>query len=340
MIDMTGATLNKWHQPEPSPRFVAKHPAADVDTWRDMRQRVVDLAALQGWSKAETGRRIGMPESTFSQWLSGTLEGILENANNPVAKWLEAVEENAGIASGLPSSPAFFRTKAAIEIHATLQLAQVISGFVTVTLEAGRGKTEACRAYRDSRPHVHMVTLNPKVKTVHGAMNLLSRKLGIRVFNQAELVETIGERLSRGGEGALLIIDEAQHADAESINQFRYFSDNFKVGVAIIGNAEIRRRMSQGGANSASRDQIVSRVDKNLKRDPGRTEDVRAFIEAWGITEPSSVKFLTGIGMKGGALRQIDRTIKIAHLLVQGTNEQLEKRHLEAAWKNRDVEDL
>ncbi len=340
MIDMTAATLNKWHQPEPSPKFVAKHSSADVETWRELRQRVVDLAALQSWSKAETGRRIGMAESTFSQWLSGTLDGVLENANNPVSKWLEAVEENAGIASGLPSSPAFFRTKAAVEIHATLQLAQVMSGVVTITLDAGRGKTEACRAYRDSRPHVHMVTLNPKVKTVHGALNLLSRKLGIRVYNQAELVETIGERLSRGSEGALLIIDEAQHADAESINQFRYFSDNFKVGIAIVGNAEIGRRMSQGGNNSASRDQIVSRVDKNLKRDPGRAEDVRAFIEAWGISEPSCVKFLTGIGMKGGALRQIDRTIRIAHLLIHGSGETLEKKHLEAAWRNRDVEDL
>jgi len=340
MIDMSGASLNKWHEPDPSPKFVAKHPAGDVDAWRGLRSRVVDIAALQSWSKAETGRRIGMAESSFSQWLSGTLDGVLDNANSTVSKWLEAVEENAGLSSGLAQSPSFIRTRAAMEIHGTLQLAQMISGFVTVTLDAGRGKTTACAAYRDARPHVHMVTLNPKVKSVHGAMSLLARKLGVRVFNPADLIETIGERLSRGSDGALLIIDEAQHADAETINQFRYFSDNYKIGIAMVGNAAIRTRLAQGHTNSSSRDQIVSRIDKNLKNDPGRAEDVRMFIEAWGITDPACVKFLTGIGMKGGALRQVDRTIKIASLLIHGSGETLEKKHLEAAWKNRDVEEL
>lgn len=340
MNDMTGASLTKWHQPEPTPKFLAKHPANDVETWRDLRSQVVDLAAIQGWSKAETGRRIGMPESTFSQWLSGTLDGVLDNANTPVAKWLETVAEHALMASGLPTSPSFIRTRAAIEIHATLQLAQLVSGLVTITLDTGRGKTFACNAYRNSRPHVHMVTLNPKVKSVHGALSLLSRSLGVRVFNPAELVDTIGQRLSRSNSEALLIIDEAQHADAESVNQFRYFSDIYKVGIALVGNAAIRHKMAAGEGTANSRDQILRRVAKNLKKDPGREEDVRAFIEAWGIAEPSSVKYLIGIGMKGGSLGQIDQTVKMAHLLIRGTNEKLERKHLEAAWKNRDVEDF
>ncbi len=340
MNELTSASLTKWHQPEPTPKFLAKHPANDVETWRDLRSQVVDLAAIQSWSKAETGRRIGMPESTFSQWLSGTLEGVLDNANKPVSKWLEAVSEHASMTSGLPQSPGFFRTRAATEIHATLQLAQLVSGLVTITLDPGRGKTFACVAYRNSRPHVHMITLNPKVKTVHGALSLLSRSLGVRVFNPAELVDTIGQRLARSAGGSLLIIDEAQHADAECVNQLRYFSDNFQVGIALVGNAEIRHKMANAGATANSRDQILRRIYKNLKKDPGREEDVRAFIEAWGITDPACVKYLVGIGMKGGSLGQIDQTVKMAHLLIRGSGETLEKKHLEAAWKNRDVEDF
>lgn len=78
----------------------------------------------------------------------------------------------------------------------------------------------------------------------------------------------------------------------------------------------------------------------NLKRDTGRAEDVRAFIEAWGISDASAIRFLTGLGMKGGALRQIDQTIKIACLGAKRSPEQLEKKHIEAAWRNRDVEDV
>lgn len=341
MTDFMGAspTTTKWPQPEPSARFLAKHPPEDVSAWRDLRSRVVDVAALKGWTKAETGRRLGLKESTFSQWLSGTLEGILENTNMPVMRWLDASEENAGLVSVLPESPPFFMTNAAAEIHKTLHLAQVLPGFVTITLDAGRGKTFACEEFKRGKPTVHMVTLHEKGATVTGAINILARQMGVRVFNQGEVVEIIGEKLKRSG-NSLLIIDEAQHADRRAVNQFRHFKDLYKCGVALVGNADIRRRISQEGPNAASRDQIISRIDKNLKKDAGRAEDVRAFIDAWGVSDPSCVKFLTGLGLKGGALRQIDRTIKIACLAIGGTADQLEKKHIEAAWRNRDVEDV
>ncbi len=339
MNDLMGASPNKWPQPEPSQRFLAKHPLEDVAAWRELRSRVVDIAAVKGWTKTETGKRIGLADSTFSQWLSGTLEGIIENPNTTVQRWLDATEEAAEITSALPSSPDFFMTAAAAEVHKTLFLAQALPGFVTVTLDAGRGKTFACEEFKRGRPTVHMVTLHEKASTVSGAINILARQMGVRVFNQGEVVEIIGERLKRSG-NSLLIVDEAQHADRRAVNQFRHFSDKYRTGVALVGNADIRRRISQEGPNASSRDQIVSRIDKNLKRDPGRAEDVRAFIEAWGITDPSCAKFLAGLGMKGGALRQIDRTIKIACLAAQRGADGLEKKHLEAAWRNRDVEDL
>ncbi|MGC4409586.1 MULTISPECIES: AAA family ATPase [Rhizobium] len=340
MNDMMGASPNsRWHEPEPSQRFLAKHSPEEVAVWRDLRSRVVDIAAKSGWTKSETGRRMGIKESTFSQWISGTLEGILENTNTPVMRWLDGLEDSAGIVSVLPQSPGFLMTYAAAEIHRTLTLAQTLPGFVTVTLDAGRGKTVACEEFARDKPTVHMVTLHEKASTVTGAINMLARQMGVRVFNQGEVVEIVGEKLKRSG-NSLLIVDEAQHADRRAVNQFRHFSDRYKTGVALVGNADIRRRINQEGPNAASRDQIVSRIDKNLKRDPGKAEDVRTFIEAWGVTDASCVRFLTGLGMKGGALRQIDRTIKIACLAAKRPPGELEKKHIEAAWRNRDVEDV
>ena len=329
----------RWPELEPSSKFLAKHPADEVGIWRDLRSRVVDIAAKNSWTKSETSKRIGMADSSFSLWMSGTLDGILENANVTIARWLDAVEDAASVTSTLPRSPDFFPSNASAEIHKTLLLAQTISGFVTITLDAGRGKTMACEAYRRAKPHVHMVTLHEKATTVTGAMNMLARQFGVRVFNQGEVVEVLGERLKRSG-NSLLIIDEAQHADGRAVNQFRHFSDKYDCGVALVGNSGIRRRISQDGPNAASRDQIVSRIDKNLKRDPGREGDVRAFIEQWGILDASCTRFLFGIGMKGGALRQIDRTIKIACFAAGRPAPELEKKHLEAAWRNRDIEDL
>ncbi|SOC46604.1 hypothetical protein SAMN05892877_12351 [Rhizobium subbaraonis] len=338
MLDLINAIPATWDLPEPVAKFVAKHSAEEVATWERLRESVATIAAKNSWTKVETGRRIGMAESSFSQWLSGTLLGVLDNQNSIVERWLDAVEESAAVEAAMPEGPNFLRTLAAREIHATLLLAQTMTGFVTITLVAGRGKTTACREYHRVKPHVHMVTLNPKVKSVHGVMSLLARRLGVRVYNPAELVDVVGERLSRAGDRALLIIDEAQHASAESVNQLRYFSDNYRVGIALVGNEEVRKKMSQAIDQTASRDQILSRIDKNLKRDPGLGADIRTFIEAWGVTDPSCVKTLVGIGQKGGALRQIDRTIKMACLATQRRASELERKHLEAAWANREVE--
>ncbi len=340
MLDLLNAIPSTWDLPEPAEKFTAKHSASELETWERLRGNVAILAAKNGWTKSDTGRRIGMAESSFSQWLSGTLLGVLENQNNLVQRWIDAIEESAAVEAAMAEGPQFLRTLAAREIHSTLLLAQTMTGFVTITLGAGRGKTTACREYQRVKPHVHMVTLNPKTKTVHGVMALLSRRLGVRVFNPAELVDTVGERLSRAGDRALLIIDEAQHASAESVNQLRYFSDNYRVGIALVGNEEVRTKMSQAVQQTASRDQILSRIDKNLKRDPGLVADIRTFIDAWGISDPSCVKVLVGIGQKGGALRQIDRTIKMACLATQKPAADLERKHIDAAWANREVEEI
>ncbi len=75
-------------------------------------------------------------------------------------------------------------------------------------------------------------------------------------------------------------------------------------------------------------------------RSKPRVEDLAAFISGWGVNDPECAKFLTGIGMKSGALGQIDKTVKLASMLAMGSNQPLNISHLKAAWQNRDVEDM
>ena len=49
---------------------------------------------------------------------------------------------------------------------------------------------------------------------------------------------------------------------------------------------------------------------------------------------------IEGIGNKGGAIRQIEKTVKLAMMMSMGNQEELSLRHLQAAWANRDVEDM
>lgn len=313
----------------------------DISLWWGLIDRVIDVARLNSWTKTEVARRIGMAEGTFSQWFSGKYNGRLENQNLQVSQWLDALEETASLVATIPTSPAFIKTRSSNEIQETLAWAQMTVDLVVITFGAGFGKTAACRQFRNTRPHVFMVTMSPHTKTVHGMLNELAAELEVQVFNPARLSRAIGQRLQRSGNNPLLIVDEAQNLCDDAINQLRHYVDNYGCGIALVGNSEIYGRYAKKADGiGPSYAQLKSRYGKRLRRDNPIVEDLHTFIEAWGVNEPEMVKFLLGIGMKGGALRQIDKTMKLASMYALGSEEQLSIKHLKAAWQNRDVEDM
>lgn len=328
-----------WDRPEPSSEFLAKHPAIDIEAWRQLRERTIEAAIRYGWRKVEVARRSSMPESTFSQWMSGTLMGVLANQNRVISQWLDAVDDMAGMASQIATSPTFTRTSVAEDIISMLTWAQMTAGFVMATLPAGSGKTTACRHYCNSRPHAYLATISPHTKTVHGMLVELSAELGVQENNPARYVRAIGSKLQRIGDGSLLIIDEAQNLTPEAVNQLRHFVDVHQCGVALIGNDEIAARFAKEVKASSSRDQVTSRFDRRLKKVRDPAGDARKFIEGWGVTDADAVKFLEALAARGGALRQIDRTLKLANTLLE-PEEKIELKHIKAAWMSRDVGDI
>lgn len=344
MIDFSNTshmkTASLWERPLTGPdKSLSNRTDQDVDDWWGLVDQVIDIATAQSWSKAEVARRIGMADGTFSGWLSGKYTGRLDNQNKQIGQWLNSIEEMAGITASIPSSPTFLQTKSSMDIMETLTWAQATADMVAITLNAGMGKTQTCRHYRATRPHVCYITMSPHTKTVHGMLVELAAELEITVLNPAKLVRAIGKRLERTDGGMLLIVDEAQNLKEEAINQLRHFVDNYKCGVALVGNNEISSRFSKNNKDQAD-EQLKSRLGKRLKREKPRAEDLHVFISAWGVTEQDCIKFLTGIGMKGGALRQIDKTMKLATMIARGSNQLVSLDHIQAAWKNRDVEDL
>jgi len=328
-----------WDHPSPSAEFVAKHGQVDVDVWRRLTARVIEVATANSWTKAEVTRRSGMKDGTFSQWFSGTYAGRLEPWNRVVSQWLDAIEDSATMGSTIPHSPPFIKTKVAMEIAETLMWAQMTSDMVMITVGAGMGKTATCRHFQATRPHVYHATVTPHTKTVHGMLVELAAELDVKEHNPAKLTRAIGAKLARIGGGTLLIVDEAQNLTDDAINQLRHFCDVYQCGVALVGNDEIYSRFGKanGGPSYA---QLKSRVGKHLKRTAAHTSDLHAYIAAWEIEDADCVKFLTGIGMKGGAMRQIEKTVKLAFMAANGAGQKLTLDHLQHAWRRRDVEDL
>ncbi len=329
--------LSGWEQPEPTTDFISKH-LDEIDTWRSVREQVAEIAIANSWNKAEVTRRSGMKEGTFSQWFSGTYLGRLDNMNRQMRQWVDAVFEAAAMPA-IPTSPAFVKTRISNEITKTLQWAQMTADLVMITVGAGFGKTATCRHYRATHPHVFHATISPHTKTVHGMLVELAAELQIHENNPAKLTRAIGARLERIGGGSLLIIDEAQNLVDDAINQLRHFSDINQCGIALVGNEEVYSRFA-AQRNGKSYAQLKRRIGKHLKRQKPYAEDIAAYIAAWGVSDPECVRLLTGIGLKGGALGQIDKTMKLASMIALSEDRSVTVKDVQDAWRNRDVEDL
>jgi len=332
-------TNGGWIIPTPTTDFVAKHPERDVSNWRKLVARVVDAATANEWTKAEVARRSGIKDSTFSQWTNGNYLGVLAAINETVNSWMEALEESAAIATTLPVSPAFHKTMVGKEVYNLLLFTQITSGFTTVTLPSGAGKTTAARHFCAVRPHAWLATISPNTKTVHGMLVELAAELDVQEHNPAKLVRAIGRKLNRIGEGTLLIVDEAQNLVPDAINQLRHFVDIYKCGVALIGNEDVAAGFLKDKGSVASKAQVSTRFDRRLKRSRDPESDAALLIAAWGIDDPECVRFLMNVASKPGALRNIDRTVKAASMAAIGDGEDLSIGHLIAAWRNRDQGD-
>lgn len=329
-----------WIKPIGTPDPMLKNRTSeDIERQQQLVQMVIDLAKPLGLTKAEVSRRANMPEGTFNQWFSGSYTGSLAAQNKKIEQWLNQAKEIAGFNAIIPKVPPFQNTRIANEIMDTLALAQAMGDLVVVTIPAGNGKTETCRQYVKTRPNAYMVTASPYTKTVHAMLVDLRSELGVMEYNPAMLTRAIGERLKRVGDGTILIVDEAQNLTTDTINQLRHFVDIYDSGLALVGNDEVSIRL-RGEDKSFSSAQLKSRLGRRLKRNKPYLEDIQMRIAAWNITEEQAVKYLTGIGLKAGALRQIDKTMALASIAASGASETVSLEHIKQAWRNRDVEEF
>lgn len=335
----TSQTKTLWERPVAGPELSTNRSQDDIDQWWSLIDRTIEVANANGWTKAEVARRCGMADGTFSQWVSGKYNGRLDKQNQTVRQWLDDVEDQAAFAAKVPQSPTFLKTRTAHEVLETLNWAQVTSDFVIITLAAGMGKTMACRHYCATRPHAYLATVSPHTKNVHAMLIELAAELNVQEHNPARLTRAIGKKLERIGGGTLLIIDEAQNLVDDAINQLRHFVDIYGCGVALVGNDEVYGRFASK-SEGRSYAQLRRRIGKRLNRRQPLRQDLEAFIDAWGVTDPVAIKTLIGMGLKGGALGQIDKTLKLAAMLAMANDEPINARHVETAWKNRDVEDI
>lgn len=310
---------------------------ADLAAWRSA---VADLRALAGearLSKLEVARRAAVPIGTLSPWYDGSYTGRYDAVTERVRRFPAAHAEARAARLALPAAPDFVPTPTARRLTEALACAQTMPEIAVATLGAGCGKTTTARAYVAARPNAWLVTMRPSTAGRHPMLCELALALDVTESNPARLDRALGARLRRNGRNTLLILDEAQHLSDDAVNQLRYFNDEYGTGLALLGNEAVFRRWG-GPQEKAARDgfaQIQSRIGYRIQRRQPLPGDTEALLDAWGLKDEEVRRLCVTISRRDGALRLVDKSIKLAAMIAAGEGREIAAADLRAAWANR-----
>ncbi|MDG3444688.1 AAA family ATPase [Nitrospirillum amazonense] len=278
-------------------------------------------------SQAEGARRAGIAESTFAAWLAGKYQGNNEKATADALRWVDARRAQKVTAASITSSPGFIDTETAVTFMGAMQYAQVASDFTTIVGVPGVGKTQAAEAYQRRNPNVYVVTMEPSISSPGAMLGEICAELEIPEKSSTKQARAI--RRFFKGKNALLIVDEAQHLTTKALDELRSLNDRGGVGVVAMGNPSILARLVGTGSDEFA--QLHSRVGVGLTCQKPRDTDISALIAAWGVSDTEEVIYLTQIARKAGALRALDKTMRLASTLANGSGDARGLRHLKAA---------
>ncbi|MDG3444505.1 AAA family ATPase [Nitrospirillum amazonense] len=291
-----------------------------------VRALVREALAEDKISNAEGARRAGMAESTFAAWLSGKYQGNNEKATGDAMRWLVARQSQRMAAASITASPDFIETPSARDFITALRYAQVACDITVIVGAPGIGKTMAAEAYKLVTPNVWLTTMTPSTSKPSAMLAEICAELDVPEKSTTKMARALG-RFVKGKKG-LLIVDEGQNLRPESMDELRALNDIYKVAIAVIGNEKVVSRLE---GKQADYGQLYSRVGTRLIRPRPNEGDISALIAAWGVTDPQEVTFLMGVAGKAGALRTLDKTMRLASMLANGANEPRGLRHLKAA---------
>ncbi len=302
-----------------------------TDRAADVRAEVLRILSAENISRAQLAREIAIPAGSVGPWLSGSWPGggTGEHVLAALEKWLAARTVRAETAASVPKPPDFRPTATARRIMDDLAFAQMIPDLAVIGGPAGVGKTSAVIAYQAANPAVWVATLDPSARGVSGVLQEICAAIGIEEPNTAYRRAAIVRRAA--GSRGLIVIDEAQHATTQALDQVRAIHDRAKVGVALVGNETVYARLEGDGRKPAFA-QLFSRV--GARHTPRiKADDIALMLDAWGVTEDPERRLAAEIARRPGHLRNLAKVMVAAGLLASGCGEPRGIRHIRAAYE-------
>lgn len=299
--------------------------------WLKARKQSLGLS----WSAIE--KESGIPSGTLSLFASDSYAGNNENVAVKIFRYRQKVELQAERAVGLPELPPFIATPTAMRIRGLLVLAQ--RGGITVAATGpGTSKTMTMDDYRASVANVWVATMKPTTKTLAAMTTEVLRAIGGEVKNGWVRQMSAQVQSLVIGKGGLIVIDEANHLDFESIEEIRAWHDLTGVGICLLGNEELIATI-RGGARGHAFSRLNSRITASHLQDLPQREDIDMYLDAWGVTEETMRHLLMQVGRTpgNGGLREIRQLLECACMYAHDDGQALSMRYVHEAIASRST---
>jgi DNA transposition AAA+ family ATPase len=280
-------------------------------------------------SQLAVARGCGLSPTVISQFLRGEYKGDLNAVIRAIQNFLIMEEERE--AAFL--SPRFADTEQSLEALSVCALAHKYRFLGLILGRAGLGKTMALREY--SRRHSNAVLITSSTwSSSRGAIaKLLSRALRVSTgyYSLSDAVELIVHRL---GSGSIILIDESQCLDVQTLEGIRFIGDSGKVGIVLSGTLSFASRMSDKRVGM-NYEQLASRIGcRRTLPEKVEREDVKKIVSQAIPNAPADIVDFCHEKCNGaGAFRTMTRYLQLATGAATTIGEPISLRHFRGAEK-------
>lgn len=286
-------------------------------------------------SWARFGEVCGIPSGTLGPWVQGKYQGDNQKYARLMLQFRQQVEAEQDLGQSLPTNPGYFETETSQAVERLLMIAH--SGRITMGgLGPGTGKTFTASEYRQKSSNVWIATMKPSTKRLIQMMMEVHVAIGLepRYMLAAEASRIVTQKIAK--RKGLLVIDEANHLTIDAIEEIRSWHDETGVGVCLLGNQELIRRV-ESGRHKEQFARLNSRIAYKLEQDVPGEEDVRAFCDAWGISDHAIRGYLKRIALSpdAGGLRECKQLIEVGSMLAASDDRGLRLDDLREAQAGR-----
>jgi len=308
-------------------------PADQVIETADQKIWLREYKASTGLSWAEIGKRIGVPTGTISQFASERgYAGDEQKIADTVWRYRQLLATQAQLKIEAPQIPGYFQTETSQYLEHMLSWAQR-GRIVCAAMGAGTSKTATAKQFAACYPNVFHIEMRRSLGLMNPMLVGVLDRMGQK--NEAgrshRLSRMIMDRV-KDLEKPLIIIDEAQHLEEESIEEIRAWNDEVGVGIALFGNVKVMQTLEGGGRGSAYA-QMFSRLSLKLVRILPTLRDAEALCDAWHIHDEAVAAFLLKIARVPGGLRGATMALELATMLARGDrSDEIGINHLQDAW--------